>query len=97
MHYTNAYTVGFSHGERELLTMASRSKRIPTMRCLTDVGRMMNVVFKEGRRGVISTQDMSRFIQCLNVLAGIFKIEKELDHEDRMKAIEKILEDSNYR
>ena len=57
-------------------------QRIKHMKSGTDISREMNKLYGEARKGIISTQDLSRYGAFLNLLLGVIR-ETELQTEIR--------------
>lgn len=67
----------------------TRMPRIRKLRSLTDIGREIESLYKQTRHNKLSTQDMSRYVAALNLLAGVIKDDRaETEIADRLAALE---------
>ena len=64
--------------------------RLGNLKTICDLGKEMRRVYRKCHQGEIKVEDMSRYINALNVIIGATR---EADLEKRMEALEQSLSD----
>ena len=67
--------------------------RLGNLKTICDLGKEMRMVYRKCHQGEIKVEDMSRYINALNVIIGATR---EADLEKRMDLIEKSINDLGH-